>query len=78
MKKNYMIVTIRSTPPYSVFNWKKNGRFSQNGKFGQNGKSIQSGKVHLGLNVSTFAHDCRCIVNGGGAWQQYEYYYYYY
>ena len=73
-----MIVTIRLHLHTQSSTGEKNGRFSQNGKFGQNGKSIQSGKVHLGLNVSTFAHDCGCIVNSGGAWQQYEYYYYYY
>ena len=35
--------------------------FSQNGKFGHNGE------VHLGTNVSSSAHDCGCVVNGGGA-----------
>ena len=23
--------------------------------------------AHLGLNVSSFAHDCGCVVNGGNA-----------
>ena len=33
--------------------------FSQNSKFGQNGK------VHLGLNVSSSALNCGCMVDGG-------------
>ena len=51
----------------------QNGKFSQNGKFGQNGKfshnalSRQKDKVHLGLNVSSSAHNCGCMVNGDGA-----------
>ena len=58
----------------------QNSKFSHNGKRSQNGKSDQNGKAHLGPNVSSSAHDCGCVVNGGGAtvWQQYEYYYYYY
>ena len=27
----------------------------------------QKGKVHLGPNVSSSTHDCRCAVNGSGA-----------
>ena len=39
----------------------------------------QLAKVHLGPNVSSFAHDRGCMVNGIVAlWQQYEYYYYLY
>ena len=53
----------------------RNGRFSQNGKFGQNGglsqngKFGRNGKVHLrtGPSVSSSAHDCECMVDGGGA-----------
>ena len=37
------------------------------GKLSQNGKSSQKGKVHLSPNVSSSAHDCGCVVNGGGA-----------
>ena len=40
------------------------GKFSQNGKLSQNVKSGQNGRVHLGLNVSRFAHDCGYVVNG--------------
>ena len=29
--------------------------------------SGQKGKVHLGPNVSSSTHDCRCVVNGSGA-----------
>ena len=36
-------------------------------------------KVYLGPNVSSFAHDCGCVVNGCGAMAAiYEYSYYYY
>ena len=41
-------------------------KFSQSGMFGQ------KGNVHLGPNVSSSAHDCGHVVNGGGLWQQYE------
>ena len=37
----------------------------------------QKGKVHLGPNVSSFAHDHGCMVIGSGAMAAYEYYYYY-
>ena len=39
----------------------------RSGKFSQNGMSGQKGKVHLGLNVSSFAHCRGCVVNGSGA-----------
>ena len=42
----------------------KSGKFSQNSKFGQNGVSGQKGQVHLGPNVSSFAHNRGCMVNG--------------
>ena len=58
----------------------RNGKFSQNGKFGQNGKLGHSctnasfmaqdsdhAIVHLGLNVSSSAHNCGCVVDGGNA-----------
>ena len=54
----------------------RNGKFSQNGKFGQNGKlghsctNVTKGKLygsHLGLNVSSSAHNCGCVVDGGNA-----------
>ena len=45
----------------------QNDKFSQNSKFGQHGMSGQKGKVHLGPNVSSFAHDFGCVVNGSGA-----------
>ena len=43
-----------------------NGKFDPNGKFSQNGMSGQKGKVHLGLNVSSSAHDRGCVGNGRG------------
>ena len=27
----------------------------------------QNGKVHLDLNISSFAHNCECMVDGGNA-----------
>ena len=39
----------------------------QNGKFGHNGRFGQNGSVHLGLNVSSSAHNCGCVVDGGNA-----------
>ena len=63
---NYMIVT-QSSPGERSGKFSQNGKFDQNGKFSQNGTSRQKGKVHLGPNVSTFAHDRGCIVNGSGA-----------
>ena len=27
----------------------------------------QCGKVHLALNISSFAHDCGCVINGSDA-----------
>ena len=34
--------------------------------------------LHLGLNVSSSAYNCGCVVNAIMLWQQFEYYYYYY
>ena len=58
----------------------RNGKFSLNGKFGQNGKlgrscvqTLYDSRVrdhvilHLGLNVSSFAHNCGCMVDGSNA-----------
>ena len=50
----------------------RNGKFSQNGKFGQNGKLNQNGKfvpafTYVGLNVSSSAHNCGGVVDGGNA-----------
>ena len=59
----------------------RNGKFSLNGKFGQNGKlghscvRVTKGRlydsqvviVHLGLNVSSSAHNCGCVVDGSNA-----------
>ena len=54
----------------------RNGKFSQNGKFGHSCTNVTKGKlygswdsdhviVHLGLNVSSSAHNCGCVVDGG-------------
>ena len=66
----------------AVAEGQRNGKFSLNGKFGQNGKlghscvRVTKGRlydscvrdhvtVHLG--VSSSAHNCGCMVNGGNA-----------
>ena len=54
----------------------RNGKFSQNGKLGHSCVRVTKGRlydsrirdhvtVHLGLNVSSFAHNCGCMVDGG-------------
>ena len=54
------------------------GKFSQNGKLGHSCVRVTKGRlyeswvrdhvvVHLGLNVSSSAHDCGCVVDGGNA-----------
>ena len=57
----------QSSPGKRSGKFSQNGKFDQNGKFSQNGTSRQKGKVHLGPNVSSFAHDRGCVVNGSGA-----------
>ena len=55
-----------------------NGKFGQNGKLGHSCVRVTKGRlcdsrvrdhviVHLGLNVSSSAHNCGCMVNGGNA-----------
>ena len=54
----------------------RNGKFSQNGKLGHSCTNVTKGKlygsrdsdhaiVHLSLHVSSSAHNCRCVVDGG-------------
>ena len=54
----------------------RNGKFSQNGKLGHSCTNVTKGKlygsrdsdhaiVYLGLNVSSSAHNCGCVVDGG-------------
>ena len=57
----------QSSPGKWSGKFSQNGKFDQNGKFSQNGSSRQKGKVHLGPNVSSFAHYRGCVVNGSGA-----------
>ena len=56
----------------------KNGKFGQNGKLGQSCTNVTKDKlygsrvsnhaiVHLGINVSSSAHNCGCVVDGGNA-----------
>ena len=56
----------------------KNGKFGQNGKLGHSCTNVTKGKlygsrdsdhaiVHLGLIVSSSAHNCGCVVDGGNA-----------
>ena len=35
--------------------------------------SVHYAIVHLGLNVSSSAHNCGCVVDGGNVWQRFEY-----
>ena len=68
----------RSSPGERNGKFSQNSKFVQNGKFGQNGKlghsctNVTKGKlygsqdsaiVHLGLNVSSSAHNCGCVVD---------------
>ena len=56
----------------------QNGKFGQNGKLGHSYTNVTKAKlygsrvsdhaiVHLGLNVSSSAHNSGCVVNGGNA-----------
>ena len=56
----------------------QNGKFVQNGKLGHSCTNVTKGKlygsqdsdhaiVHLGLNISSSAHNCGCVVDGGNA-----------
>ena len=56
----------------------QNGKFGQNGKLGHSCTNVTKDKlygswdsnhaiVHSGLNVSSSAHNCGCVVNGGKA-----------
>ena len=62
----------------AVVKGKRNGKFSQNGKLGHSCVRVIKGKlydswvrdhdiVHLGLNVSSYTHNCGCVVDGGNA-----------
>ena len=55
-----------------------NGKFGQNGKLGHSCVRVTMGRlydsrvrdrtiVHLGLNASSSAHNCGCVVSGGNA-----------
>ena len=54
----------------------QNGKFGQNGKLGHSCVRVTKGRLydsrvrdhviaHLGLNVSSSAHNCGCVVDGG-------------
>ena len=56
----------------------QNVKFGQNGKLGHSCTNVTKGKlygsqvsdhaiVHLGLNVSSFIHNCGCVVDGDNA-----------
>ena len=56
----------------------RNGKLSLNGKLGHSSVRVTKCRlcdsqvrdrviVHFGLNVSSSAHDCGCVVNGGNA-----------
>ena len=62
----------------AVVEGQKNGKFSQNVKLGHSCVRVTKRRLydsqvrdhvimHLGLNVSSSAHNCGCVVNGGNA-----------
>ena len=66
----------RSSPGERNGKFSQNGKFGQNGKLGHSCTNVTKGKlygsqdsdhaiVHLGLNVSSSAHNCGCVVDGG-------------
>ena len=68
----------RSSPGERNGKFSQNGKFGQNGKLGHSCTNVTKGKlygsrdsdhaiVHSGLNVSSSAHNCGCVVNGGNA-----------
>ena len=68
----------RSSPGERNGKFSQNGKFGQNGKLGHSCTNVTKGKlygskdsdhaiVHLGSNVSSSAHNCRCVVYGGKA-----------
>ena len=68
----------RSSPGERNGKFSQNGKYGQNGKLGHSCTNVTKGKlygsqdsdhaiVHLGLNVSSSAHNCGCVVDGGNA-----------
>ena len=55
----------------------RNGKLGQNGKLGHSCARVTKSRfyisrvrdhvVHLGFNVNSSAHNCGCVVDGGGA-----------
>ena len=71
--RRVLIIVENYSPSFS-----QNGKFGQNGKLGHSCTNVTKGKlygsqdsdhaiVHLGLNVSSSAHNCGCVVDGGSA-----------
>ena len=69
---------FRSSPGERNGKFSQNGKFGQNGKLGHSCTNVTKAKpydsrvsyhaiVHLGLNVSSSAHNCGCVVDGGNA-----------
>ena len=68
----------RSSPGERNGKFSQNCKFGQNGKLGHSCTNVTKGKlygsrnsdhaiVHLGLNVSSSAHNYGCVVDGGNA-----------
>ena len=68
----------RSSPGERNGKFSQNGKFGQNGKLGHSCTNVTKGKlygsqdsdhaiVRLGLNVSSSAHNCGCVVDGSNA-----------
>ena len=66
----------RSSPGERNGKFSQNGKFGQNGKLGHSCTNVTKCKlydsrvsdhaiVYLGLNVSSSAHNCGCMVDGG-------------
>ena len=68
----------RSSPGERNGKFSQSGKFGQNGKLGHSCTNVTKAKsydsrvsydtiVDLGLNVSSSAHNCRCVVDGSNA-----------
>ena len=59
-----IVLRIRSTTPFSVFSWVSGCARVMKSRL-YDSQVRDHVVVHLGLNVSSSAHNCGCVVNGG-------------
>ena len=70
--------SVAHSPSCSVAEGQGNGKFSQNGTLGHSCVRVTKSRLHefrvrdhvimhLGLHVSSSAHNCVCVVDGGNA-----------